>query len=176
MQEAPCFILENKTKEELMAIQFSENQAREELHYIDQADSIFGYQKLTGASERKITAALGISKSEVHRCLMIARIAKDVKEAAKRFNTEKYVLLEWDELPNNIFKDEIKDKILEGTITKRLQLKRIISQLKIEKPKRKKKDDSVDKLMKALRTQMKDPAMAARAKEVMQELVGKNIQ
>lgn len=176
MQEAPCFILENKTKEELMAIQFSENQAREELHYIDQADSIFGYQKLTGASERKITAALGISKSEVHRCLMIARIAKDVKEAAKKFNTEKYVLLEWDELPNNIFKDEIKDKILEGTITKRLQLKRIISQLKIEKPKRKKKDDSVDKLMKALRTQMKDPAMAARAKEVMQELVGKNVQ
>lgn len=176
MQEAPCFILENKTKEELMAIQFSENQAREELHYIDQADSIFGYQKLTGASERKITAALGISKSEVHRCLMIARITKDVKEAAKKFNTEKYVLLEWDELPNNIFKDEIKDKILEGTITKRLQLKRIISQLKIEKPKRKKKDDSVDKLMKALRTQMKDPEMAARAKEVMQELVGKNIQ
>jgi ParB family transcriptional regulator, chromosome partitioning protein len=176
MQEAPCFILENKTKEELMAIQFSENQAREELHYIDQADSIFGYQKLTGASERKITAALGISKSEVHRCLMIARIATDVKEAAKKFNTEKYVLLEWDELANNIFKDEIKDKILEGTITKRLQLKRIISQLKIEKPKRKKKDDSVDKLMKALRTQMKDPALAARAKEVMQELVGKNVQ
>src|SRR6478609_3455125 len=58
MKEAPCFILENKTKEELMAIQFSENQAREDLHYIDQADSIYGYQKLTGASERKITAAL----------------------------------------------------------------------------------------------------------------------
>ena len=72
MEEAPCFILDNKSKEELMAIQFSENQAREDLHYIDQADSIYGYQKLTGTSERKITAALGISKSEVHRCLMIA--------------------------------------------------------------------------------------------------------
>jgi ParB family chromosome partitioning protein len=171
MREAPCFILENKSKEELMAIQFSENQAREELHYIDQADSIFGYQKLTGASERKITAALGISKSEVHRCLMIAKLPRDVKEAAKAFNTEKYVLLEWDELPRNEFKDEIKNRILAGDITKRLQLKRVISQLKIEKPKRKKRDDSVEKLMKVLRAQMKDPALQARAKELMKELV-----
>jgi ParB family chromosome partitioning protein len=174
MPEAPCFILENKTKEELMAIQFSENQAREDLHYIDQADSIYGYQKLTGTSERKITAALGISKSEVHRCLMIAKLPTDIKEAAKKFNTEKYVLLEWDELPKNEFKDEIKEKILAGDITKRLQLKRIISQLKIEKPK-KKREDSVEKLMKVLKTQMKDPKLQARAKEMMKELVGERI-
>ena len=174
MKEAPCFILENKTKEELMAIQFSENQAREELHYIDQADSIFGYQKLTGTSERKITAALGISKSEVHRCLMIAKLPTDLKEAAKKFNTEKYVLLEWDELPKNEFKDEIKEKILAGEITKRLQLKRIVTQLKIEKPK-KMREDSVDKLMKALNSQMKDPKFQARAKEVMKELVSERI-
>jgi ParB family chromosome partitioning protein len=174
MREAPCFILENKTKEELMAIQFSENQAREELHYIDQADSIYGYQKLTGTSERKITAALGISKSEVHRCLMIAKLPKDLKEAAKKFNTEKYVLLEWDELPKNEFRDEIKGRILVGDITKRVQLKRVISQLQIVKPK-KKRDDSVEKLMKVLKTQMKDPAMKARAKEMMKELVGERI-
>jgi ParB family chromosome partitioning protein len=174
MTDAPCFILENKTKEELMAIQFSENQAREDLHYIDQADSIFGYQRLTGTSERKITAALGISKSEVHRCLMIAKLPKDLKESAKEFNTEKYVLLEWDELPKNEFKEEIKQKILSGDITKRLQLKRIISQLKIEKPKRK-KDDSVEKLMKVLKTQMKDPKTMARAKEMMKELAGERI-
>jgi ParB family chromosome partitioning protein len=174
MVEAPCFILENKTKEELMAIQFSENQAREDLHYIDQADSIYGYQKLTGTSERKITAALGISKSEVHRCLMIAKLPKDLKEAAKNFNIEKYVLLEWEELPRNEFKDEIKEKILSGEITKRLQLKRIISQLKIEKPK-KKKEDSVVSLMKVLKTQMKDPKLQARAREMMKELVGERI-
>lgn len=174
MKEAPCFILENKSKEELMAIQFSENQAREDLHYIDQADSIYGYQKLTGTSERKITAALGISKSEVHRCLMIAKLPKDMKEAAKKYDTEKYVLLEWNELPKNEFKDEIKTKILNGDITKRLQLKRIISTLKIEKPK-KKKEDSVEKLMKVLKTQMKDPKLQARAKEMMKELVGERI-
>ena len=174
MEEAPCFILDNKSKEELMAIQFSENQAREDLHYIDQADSIYGYQKLTGTSERKITAALGISKSEVHRCLMIAKLPRDIKEAAKEFNTEKYVLLEWDELPRNEFKDEIKSRILSGEINKRLQLKRIISQLKIEKPK-KKKEDSVEKLMKVIKTQMKDPKLQARAKEMMKELVGERI-
>ncbi len=170
MKEAPCFILENKSKEELMAIQFSENQAREELHYIDQADSIYGYQKLTGTSERKITAALGISKSEVHRCLMIAKLPRDIKEAAKTFNTEKYVLLEWDELPRNEFKDEIKQKILAGEITKRVQLKRIIAQLKIEKPK-KRKDDSVEKMMKLLKAQMKDPKTQAKAKALMAELI-----
>jgi ParB family chromosome partitioning protein len=170
MNEAPCFILENKTKEELMAIQFSENQAREDLHYIDQADSIYGYQKLTGTSERKITAALGISKSEVHRCLMIAKLPKDLKEAAKEYNTEKYVLLEWDELPKNEFKDEIKGRILNGDITKRVQLKKIISQLKIEKP-TKKKDDSVEKLMKVLKTQIKDPKLQAKAKALMAELI-----
>lgn len=170
MKEAPCFILENKTKEELMAIQFSENQAREDLHYIDQADSIYGYQKLTGTSERKITAALGISKSEVHRCLMIAKLPKQLKEAAKQFNIEKYVLLEWDELPKNEFKDEIKNRILGGEITKRVQLKRIIGQFKIEKPKRV-KEDSVEKLMKVLKTQMKDPKLQAKAKAMMAELI-----
>ena len=176
MKEAPCFILENKTKEELMAIQFSENQAREDLHYIDQADSIYGYQKLTGTSERKITAALGISKSEVHRCLMIAKLPKDLKESAKLHNIEKYVLLEWDELLNNEFKDEIKGRILSGEITKRLQLARLISTLKIEKPKTRKKDDSVEKLMKVLKTQMKDPKTQAKAKELMKELMADRIQ
>ncbi len=127
MEDAPCFILEDKTDEELMAIQFSENSAREQLHYIDQADSIFGYKKLTGASERKIQAALGISKSEVHRCLLIAKLPKAVKEAAKVHNTEKYVLLEWGALDKGSLKDNIKKKILSGDLTKRLQLKRAIN-------------------------------------------------
>ena len=110
-----------------MAIQFSENSAREQLHYIDQADSIFGYKKLTGASERKIQAALGISKSEVHRCLLIAKLPKSVKEAAKVHNTEKYVLLEWGALEKSNLKDSLKKRIIEGSLTKRLQLKRAIN-------------------------------------------------
>ena len=94
MSEAPCFILENKNKEELMAIQFSENSSREELHYVDKADGIFNYKMATGRSERKICQTLGISKSEVHRGLLIAKLPHKLKEAAKNFNIEKYVLLE----------------------------------------------------------------------------------
>ena len=78
MEKCPCFILEGKSPQELMAIQFSENSSREELHYIDKADGILNYQKATKASERKITAALGISKSEVHRSLLIAKMPKKI--------------------------------------------------------------------------------------------------
>jgi ParB family transcriptional regulator, chromosome partitioning protein len=170
-ETAPCFILENKTPEELMAIQFSENQAREDLHFIDQADSIFGYQKLTGASERKITAALGISKSEVHRCLQIAKLPKDIKEAAKEFNTEKYVLLEWHELPSGELRNTMKEKILSGDLTKRLQLKRQLSLNNYAKEKKKPAAGNMDHLMKEMKSQLKDPKFQAKARAMMKQLI-----
>lgn len=126
LETAPCFILEDKSHEELMAIQFSENSSREALHFIDKADGILNYQKATKASERKITAALGISKSEVHRSLLIAKMARDIKEAAKQHNTEKYVLLEYDALEAGTLKDSVKKQILDGSLTKRAQLKRVV--------------------------------------------------
>ncbi len=126
-EEAPCFILENKSEEELMAIQFSENSAREELHYIDKADGILNYQVATGASERKIQAALGISKSEVHRSLLLAKLPKSLKEAAKKFNIEKYVLLEFDAILDKSIKKELEGQILDGKMTKRNELRRALS-------------------------------------------------
>lgn len=167
LKMAPCFILENKTEQELMAIQFSENSAREQLHYIDQADSIYGYKKLTGASERKIQSALGISKSEVHRCILIAKVLKKVKEAAKIHNTEKYVLLEWNALEKGKLKEDLKKKIIDGSITKRLQLKRAINAVGIvKKPaekatpkkstKKKTKDDAAALIMKAMQSDPKN--------------------
>lgn len=122
MQKAPCFVLENKTEEELMAIQFSENSSREELHWIDKADGILNYQKATKASERKIVEALGISKTEVHRSLLIAKLDKDIKEAAKTHNIEKYVLLEFDVLEKGPLKEKVKKSIQDGKITKRSEL------------------------------------------------------
>lgn len=127
MEACPCFILEGKTPEELMAIQFSENSSREELHYIDKADGILNYQKATKASERKITSALGISKSEVHRSLLIAKLTKKIREAAKTHDIEKYVLLEYGALEKGAFKKEIEKKILTGELKKRSQLKRLIN-------------------------------------------------
>ena len=181
MTEAPCFILEDKTPEELMAIQFSENSAREQLHYIDQADSIYGYKKLTGASERKIQAALGISKSEVHRCLLIGKLPKSLKEAAKIHNTEKYVLLEWGALDKGKLRDDIKQKILNGDITKRTQLKRTISasgavvKTKTRAPARKStaRTASASLFMKAMKEKSKDMDLSkeemAMIKKLMEE-------
>lgn len=183
MKAAPCFILENKTDEELMAIQFSENSAREQLHYIDQADSIFGYKKLTGASERKIQAALGISKSEVHRCILIAKIAKTVKEAAKIHNTEKYVLLEWSALEPGKLKTDLRKKIVDGEITKRLQLKRAInagggvvkasSKVKAKKTTTKatSKNVSAQLFMKAMKEKSKDSKMDKKTQEMLKKLM-----
>ena len=183
MIAAPCFILEDKTPEELMAIQFSENSAREQLHYIDQADSIYGYKKLTGASERKIQASLGISKSEVHRCLLIAKMPKQIKEAAKEFNTEKYVLLEWSALETSDLKNELKKKILAGEITKRLQLKRAInagggvvkasSKVKAKKAATKvtSKNISAQLFMKAMKERSKDMKLDKKTQEMLKKLM-----
>jgi ParB family chromosome partitioning protein len=183
MKKAPCFILENKTAEELMAIQFSENSAREQLHYIDQADSIFGYKKLTGASERKIQAALGISKSEVHRCLLIAKLPKTVKEAAKIHNTEKYVLLEWDALDKGTLRNQLRKKIIDGEITKRLQLKRAITAgggvVKAGRKKAAKKTTnsatsknvSAQLLMKAMKEKSKDMKLDRKSQQLLKKLM-----
>lgn len=180
MTMAPCFILEDKTDEELMAIQFSENSAREQLHYIDQADSISGYKKLTGHSERKIQAALGISKSEVHRCLLIAKVPKAVKEAAKLFNTEKYVLLEWDALEKSDLKEELKAKIISGKITKRLQLKRAIKLSGVvispapkrkTKPKITKSADQTALLLKTLTEKSKDMNLDKKTQALLKKLM-----
>lgn len=128
MEEAPCYILENKSAEELMAIQFSENSARENLHYIDQADSIFDYQKVTKASERKIMAALGVSKTEVHRSLIIAKLPQDIKNAAKTYDIEKYVLLEWDKLNAGAVKEMAGENIKAGKLTKRVHLQSFLKE------------------------------------------------
>lgn len=127
MTEAPCFIIENKTEEELMAIQFSENTSREELHYIDRADGISSYQKATGQSERKICQALGISKSEVHRGLLIAKLPDKIKKAAKVFNVEKYVLLEINKTQDGEFREILEERICSGNLVKRAQLRRALN-------------------------------------------------
>ena len=175
---APCFVLENKTEEELMAIQFSENSSREELHYVDKADGILNYQIATEASERKIQAALGISKSEVHRSLLIAKMPRSMKEAAKRYDIEKYVLLECDALPKGTLKTDIEKKILAGEITKRAELARIINagglvkagKRVISKPALP-KGMSANAFLKAMTSKSKDLNLDKKTQELLRTLV-----
>lgn len=175
---APCFVLENKTEEELMAIQFSENSSREELHYVDKADGILNYQIATEASERKIQAALGISKSEVHRSLLIAKMPRNLKEAAKAHDIEKYVLLEWDGMAKSTLKNDVEKKILAGEITKRSELARIINSGGLVKAAKKAavkpalpKGLSANAFLKAMTSKSKDLNLDKKTQEMLRTLV-----
>lgn len=177
-EKAPCFVLENKTEEELMAIQFSENSSREELHYVDKADGILNYQLATEASERKIQAALGISKSEVHRSLLIAKMPRNLKEAAKIHDIEKYVLLEWDAMAKSPLKGDVEKKILSGEITKRSELARIINSGGLVKASKKApvksalpKGLSANAFLKAMNSKSKDLNLDKKTQELLRTLV-----
>ena len=69
---------------------------------------------------------MGISKSEVHRSLIIAKLPEEIKDAAKVHNIEKYVLVEYDVLSDESFKEEIRQRILTGDITKRARLRKLV--------------------------------------------------
>ena len=178
MQKCPVFILEDKSEQELMAIQFSENSSREALHYIDKADGILNYQKATKASERKIQAALGISKSEVHRSLMIAMMPKRIKDAAKKYDLEKYVLLELDALEKGTLKTKLTKLVTSGEITKRSQLKKAIKEggvLKAGKKTIRKapvaRGVSANALIKALNVQSKGKKLDKKTRDAINELL-----
>ncbi len=178
MKKAPCFILDDKSEEELMAIQFSENSSREELHYIDKADGIYAYKKSTDASERKIQAALGISKSEVHRSLLLAKLPKELREAAKTFDIEKYVLLEFQAISPGDFRNMIFEKIKNGEIRKRIELKRalkgsVATPLKKgpSKKKTKKKSPTANDFIKAMKEKSKDLNLDKEMKNLLKSLV-----
>ena len=177
-EKAPCFVLANKTEEELMAIQFSENSSREELHYVDKADGILNYQIATEASERKIQAALGISKSEVHRSLLIAKMPKPLKEAAKQYDIEKYVLLEWDSMAKSVLKIDIEKRILAGEIVKRAELARIIDNGGLVKASKKAPVDaglakgvSANAFLKAMTSKSKDLNLDKKTQKLLRTLV-----
>ena len=169
---APCFVLEDKTADELMAIQFSENSSREALHYIDKADGILNYQKATKSSERKICKALGISKTEVHRSLIIAKLSSKVKEAAKAFDIEKYVLIELNGIDDKSFRKKVERQILLGAIRKRVELRRMIKEggvISVKKSKMKSKKQaslpvglSANAFLKVMISQSKDLDPASR--------------
>lgn len=176
--KAPCFVLENKTEEELMAIQFSENSSREELHWVDKADGILNYQLATDASERKIQAALGISKSEVHRSLLIAKMPKNLKEAAKKYNIEKYVLLEWDAIEEKALRNDLEKRILSGSIIKRNELAKVISSRGLVRAGKKAdtklalpKGVSANAFLKAMTTKSKDLNLDKKTQELLRTLV-----
>ena len=178
-KEASCYILENKTDEELMAIQFSENSSREALHYIDKANGILNYRMATDATERKIQSDLGISKSDVHRSLLIAKMPESIKMAAKTYDIEKYVLLEFDALADSELKKKIERQILIGVVTRRLELKAIIRNkgVVVKKTKIKmgtpslKKNLSANAFIKMMNSRLQDMNLDEKNKKLLGDLM-----
>ena len=76
--------------------------------------------------KEKFVERLGISKTEVHRSLLIAKLTKKIKEAAKIHDIEKYVLLEFNGIEDKKLKKKIERQILIGEVRKRAELRRIL--------------------------------------------------
>lgn len=99
------------------------NATKDTAHYAVLADLVWDIKRKSGMSERDLVNHLELSKSEVHRMVVIGSLPGPILKAVQKHNTEKYVLLEWDEI--SMFDHrfpKIQSMIMDGTITKRTQL------------------------------------------------------
>ena len=115
---------------------------------------------------------MGISKTEVHRSLIIAKLANKIKEAAKTFDIEKYVLIEFNGIDNKTFKKKVERQILLGAVRKRAELRKMIKDGGVVASKSKRKTTksrsslpvgmSDDAFLKVMKSQAKDLDPATR--------------
>lgn len=95
--------------------------------YIEESEVIERFGMCHQLSERKLASALNLSKSNVHRSLKIANLPRSIKEAAVKYNTEKWVLVKYARIKEKNLKARIKRRILSGQITKYSEIKHIIT-------------------------------------------------
>ena len=100
----------------------------EEMHWVELAEKVAQVQDQHNYSERELAKKFDISKSEIHRLLVLARLDKALLDKARNWPIEKYVLLEWAELDEGVFKEQLYHMIKSGKLQKRWQLKTLIEQ------------------------------------------------
>ena len=114
---------------------------------------------------------------EVHRSLLIAKLSKNLKEAAKNHNIEKYVLLEFEVLPNSDEKAIIEKEIINGKITKRSELKKAMNNGGVIKASKKKSKPNLPKglsanaFLKVLNSKSKDMNLDKKTQQLLKSLV-----
>ena len=103
---------------------------------------------------------------------------RNLKEAAKKYDIEKYVLLEWDAMSKSASKTDVEKKILEGAITKRSELARIISNGGLIKAGSKElaksalpKGVTANAFLKAMTSKTKDLKLDKKTQELLRTLV-----
>lgn len=65
-----------------------------DVHWIDQAHNIFKLKELAGYSERELSKILQISKSEIHRLLVVGKLSETAREGYKALNVDKWAIYE----------------------------------------------------------------------------------
>lgn len=119
--------MKNMTEEVVKLIAWF-NEIKEERHYTELAELVFQIKRLSNMSERDLVNHIDLSKSEVHRMIVIGGMSSTMLEAAKKFKIEKYVLLEMEDLSQfDPKKRQISELIMNGTLTTRDQLHKLIS-------------------------------------------------
>lgn len=101
------------------------NTHKENLHYISLAFHVGCLSKDYRQSNRKISEATGLSKTEVHRLIQINNFSADVKISAEKYNIEKYIFTDLLELSPPVRKD-MEKRIIQGMITRRKQMRNLL--------------------------------------------------
>ena len=98
---------------------------------------------------------------------------KKVKEAAKKFNIEKYVLLEWSKITDKKAKKDIEKIILAGDLLKRAELKKLMKKMNVGVT----KADKVLEQVFVKKSELKDDLskLDHKSKQMLKELLEKNL-
>lgn len=95
-------------------------------HWIDKAYLILKLKEDTGFSERDLAKVLGISKSEIHRLLVVGRLSLKAREAFKKLKSDKwavYELMDQTEKANSETVKKASKLMMNGAIKTRSQLR-----------------------------------------------------
>lgn len=93
---------------------------------IDKCEEMGDFQKEFSLSERKLAEIFKLSKSQVHRMLMVSRLPYDLRVAHLKFKTDYYTLCLYAELGESQVKNELGTLISQGLITKHVAAKRFV--------------------------------------------------
>ena len=97
-----------------------------DVHWIDQAHKIFEFKEFTGYSERELAKILQISKSEIHRLLVVGKLSESAREGYKALKVDKwaiYELIDAFKTSNIHTLQEVSKLMLYGKIKSRSQLR-----------------------------------------------------
>lgn len=94
--------------------------------YIELAMEISRANRLEGLSERKLAARYNLSKSEIHRLLIISKLPGEIRQAAVVHDIQKYVLIDWHNMKPTFNKTRIAHLIIKGSILNRKDLRRYL--------------------------------------------------